>query len=549
MEQALRPDDIAIGQLRIRGPAVQQQRLQQEITLTSWPRAHGESWVFIRQLSIKAPAHRLSGELIELTRDKLDKAKAPGKHSDAIRFNNLTELLAYLLSDLANGRAKHCWYWQRWSALFSLPPSAALRHLLSEYLTDLPAISGQLHQLKMLDDVWLRLNDADTDQLIAEFSCKLGIHLAYLSDQLPSGEITTVPEISDRLLKPLFVRWQSLFKWIGHESPHHLLALLIIALEAAPLALRHAPSTLIRYLDKRQRQFSTLAAHDSPQKLIKPARVKSDAEKCSDVATSGSEQAAIIESDGNSVDSASDRNNRIRRKQNILSTQTSLAQQDLDEQAQQKTDKQTAVSTPASIANEIANSEQNAINKKLDVKLMLNNDILEGTAADDHSLKTTSSSETEKTVIHTQQGGLFYCLNFLNRPECQTILAEHWRELPNGWGWLYRLGQTLQLNQDDPVVAFLCLQLGFDNRQELEQLAQLPAASELNILARRWYAKTEVWNSELLQLDATIEFSPSHIDIHTAINNVQLPVRLAGLDINPGWLPWLGKVVNFHYDI
>ncbi|HED40814.1 MAG TPA: hypothetical protein ENJ13_10345 [Chromatiales bacterium] len=401
----------------------------------------------------------------------------------------------------------------------------------------------------MLDDVWLRLNDADTDQLIAEFSCKLGIHLAYLSDQLPSGEITTVPEISDRLLKPLFVRWQSLFKWIGHESPHHLLALLIIALEAAPLALRHAPSTLIRYLDKRQRQFSTLAAHDSPQKLIKPARVKSDAEKCSDVATSGSEQAAIIESDGNSVDSASDRNNRIRRKQNILSTQTSLAQQDLDEQAQQKTDKQTAVSTPASIANEIANSEQNAINKKLDVKLMLNNDILEGTAADDHSLKTTSSSETEKTVIHTQQGGLFYCLNFLNRPECQTILAEHWRELPNGWGWLYRLGQTLQLNQDDPVVAFLCLQLGFDNRQELEQLAQLPAASELNILARRWYAKTEVWNSELLQLDATIEFSPSHIDIHTAINNVQLPVRLAGLDINPGWLPWLGKVVNFHYDI
>jgi hypothetical protein len=28
---------------------------------------------------------------------------------------------------------------------------------------------------------------------------------------------------------------------------------------------------------------------------------------------------------------------------------------------------------------------------------------------------------------------------------------------------------------------------------------------------------------------------------------VRLPVRLAGLDINPGWVPWLGRVVTFHY--
>ena len=24
--------------------------------------------------------------------------------------------------------------------------------------------------------------------------------------------------------------------------------------------------------------------------------------------------------------------------------------------------------------------------------------------------------------------------------------------------------------------------------------------------------------------------------------------RLAGLDIDPGWLPWIGRVVSFHYD-
>jgi hypothetical protein len=550
MEQALRPDDIAIGQLRIRGPAGQQQRLQQEIALSSWPRAHGESWVFIRQLNVKAPAQRLSRELTQLTRDKLDKAKSPGAHSDAIRFNNFTELLAYLLSDLAHGRAAHCWYWQRWSTLFPLAPSAALRHLLSEYLTDLPAISSQLHQLKMLEDVWLRMSDADTEQLLTEFSWKLGIRLTKLRDELPADEITTVPEISTRLLQPLFARWQSLFKQLEHESPHYCLALLIIALEAAPLALHHAPSALVRYLDRRQRAFSMPAAHDDSQPLIERARLKTDAEKSSHAATPGDEQTAHIESENHSVDSVPDTNKLMPDKQNDLSIQVSSAQQSLDEQAQQETGEQTPLPTPASISPEVISSGQDVVTKAIDVEPTLHHDVRESVAAEDHAAKATPpSSETEQTVIHTQQGGLFYCLNFLNRPECQTILAEHWQELPDGWGWLYRLGQTLQLDQDDPVLDFLCLQTGFDTRQALEQLAPLPAADELNALAQRWYAKTEVWSSELLRLDATIKFSPSHVDIHTTINNVQLPVRLAGLDINPGWLPWLGKVVSFHYDI
>ena len=550
MDQSLRPDDIAIGQLRMRGPAVQKQRLQQVLTSTSWPRAQGESWVFIRQLSVKAPEKRLSRELIQLTREKLDKAKAPGAQSDVIRFNNLAELLTYLLVDLAQGRAAHCWYWQRWSRLFSLTPSVALRHVLSEYLTDLSVISSHLHRLHMLDDVWLRLNDTDAEQLLSEFSWKLDIRLPDIIIDIPSAEETSVPEITTNLLQPLLVRWHSLFKQVEYESPHYLLALLIIALEAAPLALLHAPSALIRYLDKRQRQFSMPATYDDAQRLIDPTRIITDAEKSLDVAALSGKKAAPIESDSHSVHSASETETLIQDKQNILSTQRSLAQQSRDEQAQDKTDQQTPVPTPASIPHEVASSERDVVNKKTDVEKRLNTDSDESVTIEDDAAKSTASpSETEQTVTHTQQGGLFYCLNFLNRPECQTIMAEHWRELADGWGWLYRLGQTLQLDQDDPVVDFICLQLGLDGRQELEQLAELPAAAELDVLAQRWYAKTEVWNRALLRLDATIELSPGHVDIHTAINNVQLPVRLAGLDINPGWLPWLGKVVSFHYDI
>lgn len=150
--------------------------------------------------------------------------------------------------------------------------------------------------------------------------------------------------------------------------------------------------------------------------------------------------------------------------------------------------------------------------------------------------------------VHTGQGGLLYLLNVLNRSEIQSLMETWWQQLPNGWAWLYRLGQELQLDETDPITTFLATQLGFDHRSELQQLPPLPARTQLLELAGRWYGRTALWQSNLLRLTARIRYTPSHVDMYLPLSAVQLPVRLAGLDINPGWLPWLGRVVTFHYD-
>jgi hypothetical protein len=31
------------------------------------------------------------------------------------------------------------------------------------------------------------------------------------------------------------------------------------------------------------------------------------------------------------------------------------------------------------------------------------------------------------------------------------------------------------------------------------------------------------------------------------LNGVSLAVRRGGLDLDPGWVPWFGRVVGFHY--
>jgi len=546
MDAALRSDDVAIDQLRVRGSSVEQQRMQQTLTSLSWPHAQGDEWIFIRQLSVKAPAQQFPRELVGLTRNKLSQARPPGAQRDVVRFNNLAELLAYLLADLAGGRAAQCWYWQRWSVLFALTPSAALRYLLSENLLNLPAISAQLHQLNRLDEVWLQLSDSDAGQLINEFSWKWGIQLPTSIADIEGTDSSTIPSLSNSLLQPLLLRWQPLLKQTALESPRYLLALLVVAQEAAPLVLQNAPLPLMLYLH-------TQRSHLIPEIKIKKQRSKFITQKDSDVAARA---IAPNMSREKSTDVAHD---TALARASLIEDEVSpaqhnvLSQEDVAEESTRQAGKRSDQPRHAVVESATAQSStkhmHDGVNDEADLNAMMLNDyddtIGDEAHVDQHTLPL---DEAAQATFDTQQGGLFYCLNFLNRSECQAIMSEHWQLLPYGWGWLYRLGQTLQLDTYDTVSDFIALQLGFENRQALEQLAALPAADELNRLAQRWYAKTEVWNSTLLPLDATIEWSASHVDIHIAIENVQLPVRLAGLDINPGWLPWIGKVVSFHYD-
>lgn len=45
-----------------------------------------------------------------------------------------------------------------------------------------------------------------------------------------------------------------------------------------------------------------------------------------------------------------------------------------------------------------------------------------------------------------------------------------------------------------------------------------------------------------------IEAEPGWIDVHLRLDEVDLDVRMAGLDFDPGWIPWLGSVVRFVHD-
>lgn len=51
----------------------------------------------------------------------------------------------------------------------------------------------------------------------------------------------------------------------------------------------------------------------------------------------------------------------------------------------------------------------------------------------------------------------------------------------------------------------------------------------------------------LIRRPALLTVTPTHLDLFFRPGEAELAIRRATLDLDPGWLPWLGLVVHFHY--
>lgn len=51
----------------------------------------------------------------------------------------------------------------------------------------------------------------------------------------------------------------------------------------------------------------------------------------------------------------------------------------------------------------------------------------------------------------------------------------------------------------------------------------------------------------LVARPARVAFTATHIDLGLDLRRVHLGIRRAGADIDPGYVPWLGRVIHFHY--
>lgn len=117
----------------------------------------------------------------------------------------------------------------------------------------------------------------------------------------------------------------------------------------------------------------------------------------------------------------------------------------------------------------------------------------------------------------------------------------------------------LGLSRADPAVAAFA---GVDPRDR-PQWESGPAVTDeervaVHAIAERWAAVTAEALAEedreplvavtlLMRRRGRISYQPGWIEIELYLDQVDVAVRRAGLDLDPGWVPWLGAVVRFVY--
>ena len=157
----------------------------------------------------------------------------------------------------------------------------------------------------------------------------------------------------------------------------------------------------------------------------------------------------------------------------------------------------------------------------------------------DEPAPPVAASASDALEIATDWGGVLFLVNALTRLDIADRLADE-PDGPTGWRVLHDLAFALGLPPDEPIAGFL---------QGQDTATATPPdwiASLLRDLAGLYEADGP-WPMPLAQPGRLIA-TETHLDLHLAARTIDIDLRLAGLDFDPGWVPWLGRVIAFHYD-
>lgn len=147
-------------------------------------------------------------------------------------------------------------------------------------------------------------------------------------------------------------------------------------------------------------------------------------------------------------------------------------------------------------------------------------------------------------VLATRAGGLLFLWPVLDRLGFAAWDAAH----PDAWlvPRVLRLAlQRLRVPHDDPAWALLASLPGI---QMSARASEDMAAQCLKACRHHARRVLRIGLASLVLRPAGLQWSATHIDVHFRLRDADIRVRRAALDIDPGWVGGLQRVLGFHYD-
>jgi hypothetical protein len=152
---------------------------------------------------------------------------------------------------------------------------------------------------------------------------------------------------------------------------------------------------------------------------------------------------------------------------------------------------------------------------------------------------------------------------------CEFVVPARWiGRIASGPLLLRRIARDgedgrARLLSDKTGLLPLALWRGRAPRAVREAIGAIPARrgpslecdDDSDVLLRAWMTAMRRWCRryaglglrQLARRPGRVLATRTHLDVVFDLNQAEMRIRRAGLDLNPGWLPWFGRVVTFHY--
>jgi hypothetical protein len=571
---------VRVRRLRLRAPAGEAPAIRAALERADWPTAPGRAWVLVREVRVSATgpglAARASERLQSLVRGAAP-IDAPGAEgAEAVFCRDLAALIAALCADLAAGRAIERWYWRSWSALFGLPRGQAVARLMAEAPEVMTTVTERLARRDLLASVWRVLGPADVIALAHALAGWLGRTIPG-----PPGLGQGAASPGEPVLPPagLVGRWAAPLQDLDPDDPRRWLSASLCALEWRPAALDSAEAIGAiaaaldatptpapgRSQDRAPRQRGAFddrgqsdgAGRDSAETIQAPRETPVQAARRPPHPSpdSGSAHPFVPGLDrGPDSDGAPGRWRPAAANDPLTSaaggrwpTPRVRLVGDRPRQGGIETDAggEGRGPRPTGYATSGHGEPDPGARGGADTTP---EEISPGIAERQASAPGTATAHAAAEGLAIRHGGLFYLINFLSRPEARALLAAHADSdgAPEGWALLWDLGRRLGLGPDPALAGFFAERLGLEPTASPWDLPALGIGPVLEDLGTRIYG-SDLFAGPLLPVPARLHHTPSHLDLDLPLAAVRIAVRRVALDVDPGWVPWLGRVVALRY--
>lgn len=148
--------------------------------------------------------------------------------------------------------------------------------------------------------------------------------------------------------------------------------------------------------------------------------------------------------------------------------------------------------------------------------------------------------------LPSENAALLFLVPLLLRLGVRGLLEERPELLASDWAvrLLCRAARRLRVPREDPILAALS--------RPGEELSDSPEPRDLTaawLRSMRAWCRTHagIGLGSLVHRRGKVTATSSHVDVYFDAAQVDMRIRRSGLDFDPGWVPWLGRVVYFHY--